>query len=81
MSGDSTSPLYYKFNFYSIPTHFEYLGVKTSLGNGWTIDDKVYTMRYFNKQNYNGVTTITATSATDKLNSYWKVGNTCRSRR
>ena len=72
---DPASPLYYKFNFYSIPTHFEYLGVKTSLGNGWTIDDKVYTMRYYNKQNYNGVTTITATSATDKLNSYWKVGN------
>ena len=75
MSGDSTSPLYYKFNFYSIPTNFEYFGVKTNLGNGWSIDDKVYTMRYYNKQNYNGVTTISATSATDKLNSYWKFGN------
>jgi len=75
MSDDPSSPLYYKFNYYSIPTHFEYLGVKTSLGNGWTIDDKVYTMRYYNKQNYNGVTSITTTSATDKLNSYWKVGN------
>src|SRR5215467_9490131 len=75
MNNDPSSPLYYKFNFYSIPTNFEYLGVKTSLGNGWTLDDKVYTMRYYNKQNYNGVTSITATSATDKLNSYWKVGN------
>jgi iron complex outermembrane receptor protein len=74
MSGDPSSPLYYKFNFYSIPTNFEYIGVKTTLG-GWSIDDKVYTMRYYNKQNYNGVTTISATSATDKLNSYWKVGN------
>jgi iron complex outermembrane receptor protein len=75
MSSDPTSPLYYKFNFYSIPTNFEYFGVKTDLGNGWSIDDKTYTMSYYNKQNYNGVTTITATSATDKLNSYWKVGN------
>src|SRR5215467_8254348 len=75
MSGDPNSPLYYKFNFYSIPTNFEYLGIKTSLGGGWTLDDKVYTMRYYNKQNYNGVTTISTTSATDKLNSYWKVGN------
>jgi iron complex outermembrane receptor protein len=74
MSGDPSSPLYYKFNFYSIPTNFEYIGFKTTLG-GWSIDDKVYTMRYYNKQNYNGVTTISATSATDKLNSYWKVGN------
>ncbi len=45
MSPDPTSPLYYKFNFYSIPTNFEYFGVKTNLGNGWSIDDKVYTMR------------------------------------
>ena len=75
MSGDPTSPLYYKFNFYSIPTNFEYIGIKTNLGSGWTLDDKVYTMRYYNKQNYNGVTTISATSATDKLNSYWKWGN------
>jgi iron complex outermembrane receptor protein len=75
MTNDPSSPLYYKFNFYSIPTNFEYIGVKTTLGNGWSIDDKVYTMRYYNKQNFNGVTTISATSATDKLNSYWKVGN------
>jgi iron complex outermembrane recepter protein len=75
MSGDSTSPLYYKFNFYSIPTNFEYFGVRTNLGHGWSIDNKTYTMRYYNKQNFNGLTTISATSATDKLNSYWKVGN------
>ena len=75
MSADPGSPLYYKFNFYAIPTNFEYVGVKTNLGNGWSIDDKVYTMRYYNKQNYNGVTSITTTSATDKLNSYWKLGN------
>ena len=57
MTDDPSSPLYYKFNFYSIPTDFEYVGVRTLLGNGWSIDDKVYTMRYYNKQNYNGVTT------------------------
>jgi iron complex outermembrane receptor protein len=75
MSGDPTSPLYYAFNFYHIPTHFEYFDVRTTLGGGWSIDDKTYTMRYYNKQNFNGLTTISATSATDKLNSYWKVGN------
>ena len=75
MVDDPTSPLNYKFNFYSVPTNFEYFGVKTNLGHGWSIDDKTYTMRYYNKQNFNGVTTISTTSATDKLNSYWKVGN------
>ena len=75
MSGDPNSPLYYKFNFYRIPTDFEYIGVRTAFGNGWSIDNKSYTMRYYNKQNFNGLTSISATSATDKLNSYRKVGN------
>jgi iron complex outermembrane receptor protein len=75
MTDDPASPLYYKFNFYSIPTDFEYVGFRTLVGRGWSIDNKTYTMRYYNKQNYNGVTTISATSATDKLNSYRKYGN------
>ena len=75
MTDDPASPLYYKYNFYSIPTDFEYFGVRTLLGNGWSIDNKIYTMRYYNKQNYNGMTSITTTSATDKLNSYRKYGN------
>ena len=75
MTDDPNSALYYKFNFYDVPTNFEYVGVRTLLGKHWSIDNRTYTMRYYNKQNYNGVTTISATSATDKLNSYWKVGN------
>ena len=75
MSGDPANPLYYGYNFYRIPTNFEYFGIKTNLGHGWSIDNKTYAMRYYNKQNYNGLTSITATSATDKLNSYWKWGN------
>jgi len=75
MTNDPASPLYYKFNFYHIPTNFEYVGLRANLGGGWSIDNKTYGMRYYNKQNYNGTTSITATSATDKLNSYWKMGN------
>lgn len=75
MKDDPTSPLYYKFNFYHIPTNFEYVAVRANLGHGWSIDNKTYGMRYYNKQNYNGTTSISATSATDKLNSYWKMGN------
>jgi iron complex outermembrane receptor protein len=75
MTDDPKSPLYYGYNFYHIPTHFEYVGFRSDFGNGWSVDNKTYTMRYYNKQNFNGVTTISATSATDKLNSYWKWGN------
>jgi iron complex outermembrane receptor protein len=73
-SADPNSPFYWKFGFYHVPTHFEYVGIRSDLGNGWSFDNKTYTMRYHNQQNYNG-TTITTTSATDKLNAYWKVGN------
>jgi hypothetical protein len=75
LTNDPASPLYFGYNFYHIPTDFEYVGIKSELGGGWTIDDKVYTLRYYNKQNYNSVTAISATSATDKLNSYRKLGN------
>jgi iron complex outermembrane receptor protein len=75
MTGDPASPMYYGYNFYHIPSDFEYVGIKSELGGGWTIDNKVYTLSYYNKQNYNGLTSITATSATDKLNSYRKYGD------
>ena len=75
LTDDPSSPLYYKFDFYHVPTHFEYVGVRTGLGHGWSMENKTYTMRYYNDQHFNGTTAISATSATDKLNSYWKVGN------
>jgi iron complex outermembrane receptor protein len=75
MSADPASPLYYGYNFYHVPTDFEYGGMRADLGRGWTFDDKVYTYAYHNQQNFNSTTVINATSATDKLNSYRKVGN------
>ena len=74
LSGNSADANYYGYNFYRIPTDFSYLNLRSNLGHGWSVDDKVYTYSYYNKQNYNGAT-ITATSATDKLNSYRKYGN------
>jgi iron complex outermembrane receptor protein len=74
LSNDPKNPLYYKFNFYHIPSDFDYAGYSQDFGHGWAIDAKVYTYRYYNKQNYNGAT-ISATSAVDKLNSYRKYGN------
>ena len=62
--------IYCGIHFHHVPTDFEYVDVTSNLGNGWSIDDKAYTYKYYNKQNFNGTTAISATSATDKLNSY-----------
>jgi iron complex outermembrane receptor protein len=75
MTGDPTQANYYGYNFYHVDTDFEYIGVHSDLGHGWLLDNKVYTIRYWNKQNYNG-STISSTSATDKLNGYRHVGDT-----
>lgn len=88
LSGDPNQPNYYGYNFYHVQTDFEYLGLNSDLGHGWRLDNKVYTYRYWNKQNYNNPSiqangfflpaakSITATSAVDKLNGYRKAGDT-----
>jgi iron complex outermembrane receptor protein len=74
LNNDPTNPLYYKYSWYQIPTDFDYIGINSDLGGGWRFEDKVYTDRYYNHQQYNG-STVTAISGTDKLNSYRKFGN------
>jgi len=75
LSGDPSRPDYYGYNFYHVQTDFEYFGIKTDLGHGWKLDNKMYTYRYWNKQNYQNGATLTKTSGIDKLNGYRKVGD------
>ena len=74
LNNNPADPLYYRYSYYQIPTDFEYVGVRSELGAGWKVEDKAYSNRYYNHQQYNG-SSISATSGTDKLNSYRKVGN------
>jgi iron complex outermembrane receptor protein len=75
LTNDPASPLNYKFYTYRVPTDFEYVDLNSQLGHGWSIDLKPYTYRYYNEQFYNNsATSIAATSAVDKLNSYRKYG-------
>jgi iron complex outermembrane recepter protein len=75
LTSDPASPLYYGFYTYRVPTDFEYVDLNSQLGHGWIIDVKPYTYYYYNKQFYNNsATSITTTSAVDKLNSYRKYG-------
>src|ERR1051326_601224 len=87
LSGDPSQPNYYGYNFYHVQTDFNYIGLVSNLGHGWKLENKVYTYRYWNKQNYNNPTvqangffapaaaSITATSGVDKLNGYRRVGD------
>jgi len=75
MVDDPTKPNHYKYNFYHIPSDFDYVGLTADLGHGWLIDNKVYTYRYYNKQNFNDPLKLSTTSAVDKLNSYRKYGD------
>jgi len=88
LSDDPNQPNYFRFNFYHVQTDFSYVGIRSDLGHGWVLDNKTYTYRYWNKQNYNNPSiqangffapaakSITATSAVDKLNGYRKAGDT-----
>ncbi len=79
LSGDPSQANYYGYNFYDITTDFVYAGISAMLDGGWKLEDKLYTYKYWNKQNYNNsATAINATSAIDKLNSYTTIGNLLR---
>ncbi|RXZ37043.1 TonB-dependent receptor [Oxalobacteraceae bacterium CAVE-383] len=77
MSGNPSDANYFGYNFYHVTSEFEYAGLTSNLGDGWKLDDKIYMYAYHNQQNFNG-TTITTTSAIDKLNSYRTYGNLLR---
>ncbi len=80
LASGAPDPYYYGNFKYHVQTDFEYAGYATDFGNGWKLDTKLYTTRYWNKQFYqNGATINTTTSkpsAVDKLNGYRHAGDT-----
>ena len=93
LTNNSDPTLYtdYQYNFYHVPTDFEYVGLKSDLGDGWLLDIKPYTYSYYNAQNYANAVTLSEPSCStpvtkkgvtaipcgvDKLNSYRKIGET-----
>lgn len=77
LANGKLDPNYYRYFFYHVPTDFEYAGLTSDLGHGWKLDTKAYTYSYYNHQHYNGSgTKISTSSATDKLNSYNRIGDT-----
>ncbi|HEX7645189.1 MAG TPA: TonB-dependent receptor [Burkholderiaceae bacterium] len=74
---------FWGYNKYNVQTNFQYVGVKSDLGNGWKLDDKLYNYGYINHQNIGGNPVTTGTvaaqdTAVDKLNEYHTTGNLLR---
>lgn len=73
-------PYYYGYNTYHVQTDFEYADFNSDLGDGWKLDTKAFTTRYWNKQFYQNGTTVNLTTAkpsgVDKLNGYRHAGDT-----
>jgi len=80
LANGTPDPYYYGYNFYHVQTDFEYAAYHTDLGEGWKLDTKAYTTRYWNKQFYQNGTTVNvgpaAPSGVDKLNGYRHAGDT-----
>ena len=80
LSNGTPDPYYYGYNTYHVQTDFEYANFHTDMSDGWKLDTKAYTTRYWNKQFYQNGTTVNLSAATpsgvDKLNGYRHAGDT-----
>ena len=80
LANGAPDPYYWGYNTYHVQTDFEYASFTSDLGDGWKVDTKSYTTRYWNKQFYQNGPTISLTTAkpsgVDKLNGYRHVGDT-----
>jgi iron complex outermembrane receptor protein len=48
-----------QYNTYHVPTDFEYVSLKSTLGKGWYLDLRPYTYNYDNVERYSNATPIT----------------------
>ena len=53
----------YQYNYYHVPTDFEYVGVHKDFGKGWLLDVKPYTYNYDNSEKYSNAVPITDNAA------------------
>ena len=68
-----SDPLLYldtTYNWYHVPTDFEYVGAHSELGKGFVLDIKPYTYNYDNSEKYSNATTITELSKINGSTNY-----------
>ncbi len=80
---DNSDPLLYldyQYNYYHVPTDFEYVGLHSELGHGFILDFKPYTYNYDNSEKYSNAVPITNNAAlvgTTYAPLGVKIANTC----
>jgi iron complex outermembrane receptor protein len=72
-SNDPTKTNYWGYNTYDVRTDMEYLQLTSNLGQGWTVDNKLFTYSYNNIQNYAN-TLFTAANGLPDGAAYGKSG-------
>jgi len=73
---DPMNPFNYFYNYYHIPTDFEYVGVHSEWGTGWTFDFKPYTYNYDNSEKYSNLVPITDAPLTTPATAYAPLNTT-----
>jgi len=58
-NSDSVDYLDYQYNYYHVPTDFEYVGLHTERAHGFVFDFKPYTYNYDNSEKYTNAVPIT----------------------
>ena len=59
-----------QYNFYHVPTDFEYVGVHKEFGHNFVLDIKPYTYNYDNSEIYSNATPITEATTIDGSKTY-----------
>ncbi len=69
-NSDPVNYLDYQYNYYQVPTDFEYVGFHTEFGHNITVDVKPYTYNYDNGEKYTNATPITEQKTINGSSSY-----------
>lgn len=70
---DNSDPVNYlnnEYNYYHVPTDFEYVGVHSEFGKGFTLEVKPYTYNYDNGEKYTNATPITEAKTINGSTTY-----------
>ena len=69
-NSDPVNYLNNQYNYYHVPTDFEYVGVHSELGHNIAIDVKPYTYNYDNSERYSNATPITYATTINGSKTY-----------